>query len=116
MLVVSMPNFATSAAFVDTATKCFATAPSSPSVRSAHSRALRAFVMVSRVVNVFEDTMNRVSAASTSRVAATAARPRCHEGVAFDVRYNRERHVAGAVVSQRLVRHDRSEVRSADAD
>ena len=33
MLAVSMPNFATSAALVETATKCLATACSSPSAR-----------------------------------------------------------------------------------
>src|SRR6266849_8954833 len=36
MLAVSMPNFPTSAPLVETATKCFATARSSPSVRSVH--------------------------------------------------------------------------------
>src|SRR5439155_1189398 len=50
MLAVSMPNFPTSAALVDTATKCFATARSPPSACSVHSRALRAFVIVSSVV------------------------------------------------------------------
>ena len=68
MLAVSMPNFWTSAAFVDTATKCFATAVSSPNVESNQCRAVCAFVIVSSVVNVFDATMNNVSAGSRSTV------------------------------------------------
>ena len=68
MFAVSIPNFATSSAFVETATKCFATAASSPSVASDHSRAVRAFVIVSSVVNVFDAMMNSVSSGSRSRV------------------------------------------------
>ena len=71
MLAVSMPNFATSSAFVETATKCFAIAASSPSAARDHSRAECAFVIVSRVVNVFEETMKSVSSAARSRVAST---------------------------------------------
>ena len=70
-----MPNFVTSSSFVDTATKCFETAASSPRRARAHSRALDAFVIVSSVVNVFEETTNRVSAASRSRVASTKSVP-----------------------------------------
>ena len=70
MLSVSMPNAVTSSAFVETATKCFAIAASSPSAASAHSRAVCAFVIVSSVVNVFEETMNSVSSAARSRVAS----------------------------------------------
>ena len=65
-----MPNSATRSAFVETATKCFATAASSPSAASAHSRAERALVIVSSVVNVFEAMMNSVSSGSRSRVAS----------------------------------------------
>ena len=71
MLSVSMPNVRTSSAFVETATKCLAIALSSPRAASVHSRADRALVIVSSVVNVFEETMNSVSAASRSRVAST---------------------------------------------
>src|ERR1035441_9501361 len=39
MFAVSMPNAATSAAAVETATKCFATAKGSPSAFNVHSRA-----------------------------------------------------------------------------
>jgi hypothetical protein len=71
MLSVSIPNPDTFSAFVETATKCLAIADSSPSASSVHSRAERALVIVSSVVNVFEETMNSVSAASRSRVAST---------------------------------------------
>ena len=67
----SMPNFCTSSAFVDTATKCFATAASSPREASAHARAECAFVIVSSVVNVFDEMTKRVSSGSRSRVAST---------------------------------------------
>ena len=75
MLAVSMPNFATSSALVETATKCFATACSSPSARRLQSRAVRALVIVSSVVKVFEETMNSVSAGSRSRVASAKSVP-----------------------------------------
>ena len=71
MLSVSMPKSVTRSAFVETATKCFATAASSPSAASAHSRADAALVIVSSVVNVFDAMMNSVSAGSRSRVAST---------------------------------------------
>ena len=71
MLAVSMPNFATSAALVETATKCLATARSSLSVASDHARASLALVSVSSVVKVLDATMKSVSAASRSRVAST---------------------------------------------
>ena len=71
MLLVSMPNRATSAAFVETATKCRAMAPAlPPSPASSQSRALCALVIVSSVVNVFEETMNNVSAGSRSFTAS----------------------------------------------
>jgi hypothetical protein len=76
MLSVSIPNADTFSAFVDTATKCLAIADSSPPSRaSAHSRAVRALVIVSSVVNVFEATMNSVSSASRPRVASTESVP-----------------------------------------
>ncbi len=42
---------------------------------SSQSRALIAFVIVSSVVNVFEETMKRVSAGSRSRVASRKSAP-----------------------------------------
>ena len=76
MFAVSMPNSATFWAFVETATKCLATAATSPpSPSSDHSRALCALVIVSSVVKVFEDTMKSVSAGSRSRVASTKSVP-----------------------------------------
>src|SRR5437667_1808471 len=54
MLAVSIPNSATFPAFVDTATKCLATALTSrPRPANSHRRALSALVIVSSVVNVF---------------------------------------------------------------
>jgi hypothetical protein len=57
-------------AFVETATKCFAIADSSPRRPRAQSRAVRAFVIVSSVVKVFDETMKSVSSAARSRVAS----------------------------------------------
>jgi hypothetical protein len=71
MLAVSMPNSETRSAFVDTATKCRATASSLPSSPTTQSRAERAFVSVSRVPNVLDEMMNSVSSADRSRVAST---------------------------------------------
>ena len=72
MLSGSMPNARTASALVETATKCFATAASSPpSPPSSHARAERAFVIVSSVVNVFDETMKSVSSGARSRVAST---------------------------------------------
>ena len=63
MLAVSIPNLVTSAALVETATKCLAMAFSSPpSALSIQSRAVWALVIVSSVVKVFEETIKRVSA------------------------------------------------------
>ena len=72
----SMPNAATFSAFVETATKWRATARASPpSPFRDQSRAVAALVMVSRVVNVFDDTMKSVSAGSRSRVASAKSVP-----------------------------------------
>src|SRR5262249_31927470 len=76
MLAVSMPNLETSAALVDTATKCFATdLSSSPSPASDHWRAVCALVMVSSVVKVFDETMNRVSSGSSPCTASAKSVP-----------------------------------------
>ena len=60
MFRVSMPNFSTSRALVERATKCRATAAGSPVWRRNHALAERAFVSVSCVVNVFEATIKSV--------------------------------------------------------
>ncbi len=76
MFVVSMPNCATSAALVETATKCLATDFSSPPrPASDHSRALWALVIVSRVVNVFDEIMKSVSDGSRSWTASAKSLP-----------------------------------------
>ena len=72
MLASSMPNAATSSAFVDTATKCLATAFSSPP--SPLEQPVRgptvALVSVSSVVKVLDETMKSVVAGSRSRSAS----------------------------------------------
>ena len=76
---------------------------------SAQSRAVRALVIVSSVVKVFEETMNSVSAGSRSRVASTKSVPSTLET-------KRKVMSRRAVVAQRLVGHHRAEVGAADAD
>ena len=75
MLSVSMPNFETSSALVETATKCLAMPHSSPIPASTHSRAVRALVIVSSVVKVFEEITKSVSSGSRSRVFSTKSVP-----------------------------------------
>src|SRR4030095_2832753 len=76
MLAVSMPNLATSEVFVETATKCRATDFSSPPKPATdHARAVWALVIVSRVVNVFDDMTNRVSDGSRSLTASAKCVP-----------------------------------------
>ncbi len=76
MFAVSMPNFATSFALVETATKCRATDFSSPpNPASDQARADWALVIVSNVVKVFEETMNKVSEGSRSRMASDRSVP-----------------------------------------
>ena len=70
---------------------------------------VRALVIVSSVVNVFEETTNSVSAGSRSRVASAKSVPSTLET-------KRKRHLAPRVVAQRLVGHHRPEVGAADAD
>ena len=75
MFSVSMPNSRTCAALVLTATKWRAMAASSRRLASSQSRAERALVSVSSVVNVLLLTMNRVSAGSRSTVASRRSAP-----------------------------------------
>jgi len=75
-----MPNAVTLSASVDTATKCFATADASPpSPASDQSRAVLALVIVSCVVNVLDEMMNSVSAASRSATASAKSVPSTFE-------------------------------------
>ena len=69
-----MPNAATSSAFVLTATKWWGTA-SAPRALTSQSRAVLALVSVSMVVNVFDETTNRVSAGSRPESASTMSAP-----------------------------------------
>ena len=107
---MSIPNFATSVAFVDTATKCLATADSSPpNAASAHSRALRALVSVSSVVNVFDE----IDEQRLGGIEIVGGLP---EVGAVDVAHEPERHVALGEVAERVVGHVRAEIGAADAD
>ena len=76
---------------------------------SAHARAECAFVIVSSVVNVFDEMTKSVSS------GVEVAR-RLDEVGRVDVRDEAERQVAARVVPERLVRHHRPEVGAADAD
>ena len=78
MLAVSIPNSATFAVLVDTATKCLATA-SSPSASTSHARADLALVSVSIVVNVLELMTKSVVAGSRSRTAPQRSAPSTFE-------------------------------------
>ena len=109
MFAVSMPNAATRSALVDTATKWFATASRDPSASTIQSRAVVALASVSSVPNVLEEMMNRVS-------SAAEVPDRLREVSGIDIGYETEGDFTRAVKLERLVRHDRPEVRSADAD
>ena len=71
MFAVSMPNAATRSAFVDTATKWFATASRDPSASTdpVPCRVV-ALASVSSVPNVLEEMMKRVSSGLRSRTAS----------------------------------------------
>ena len=75
MLAGSIPKRATSAAFVETATKCLATAASLPSAASSQARAVWALGIVSSVVKVFDEMTKSVSSAARSRTASAKSVP-----------------------------------------
>src|SRR6516225_11182543 len=76
ILPVSMPNFATSDGFAETATKCLPSDFSSaPSPANSQARADNAFAIVSRVVNESEQIINRVSEGSKLRTLSTNSDP-----------------------------------------
>src|SRR5215472_8808665 len=109
MSAVSMPNLATSLALVETATKWRAIADSSwPSPDSSQPRAVCALVIVSSVVKVFGD--------DEQGLRRIELLDRFGKIGAVDIGHEAERHRAVAVVLQRLIRHDRAEIRAADAD
>ena len=70
MFATSIPNSDTFSAFVDTATKCLATAEESPICSKSQLRADLALVKVSRVPKVFDEMMKSVSSAWRSRTAS----------------------------------------------
>ena len=105
---MSIPNFSTSLALVETATKCLATACSLPSARTHHSRAERALVSVSSVVKVLEETIKRFC-----RVEIAGG---FYELVAVDIGDEAHGQIPIAVVLQGVIGHVRTEVGAADTD
>ena len=98
MLAVSMPNFATSSALVETATKCLAMAFSSPlRPASSQARAVCALVIVSNVVKVLE-------ADDEQGLGGIEIVHRLGEIGAIDVRDEAERHGPLAVMLAALRR------------
>ena len=69
ILARSMPNAWTSSEFVDTATKCLATA-FSPRAATSHERAACPLVIVSKVEKVLDAMTNKVRAGSRSQIAS----------------------------------------------
>ena len=105
-----MPNFATSAALVETATKCFATDVSSPP--SAGQRPLARGAGVGHRLQRREG-LGRHDEEGLRRIEIA---DRFGEVGAVDVRDEAEGQAAVAVVPERLVGHDRPEIGAADAD
>ena len=105
-----MPNFATSAALVETATKCFATDASSPP--SARQRPL------ARGAGVGHRFQRRegLGRHDEERLRRVEIADRFGEVGAIDVRDEPEGEAAVAVVPERLVGHDRPQIGTADAD
>ena len=105
-----MPNFATSAALVETATKCLATEHDvAPDARQ------RPLARGARVGHRFErrEGLGRHDEEGLRRVEIV---DRFGEVRAVDVRDETEREGAVAVVAEGLVRHDRPKIRTADSD
>ena len=105
-----MPNFATSAALVETATKCFATDVSSPP--SARQRPLACGAGVGHRFQRRE----RLGRDDEERLRRVEIADRFGEVGAIDVRDEPEGEAALAVVPERLVGHDRPEIGATDAD
>ena len=109
MLAASIPNSATLAAFVDTATKWRAMSFSAAPPARNQARALAALVMVSMVVKVFEAITNRVRAGFTRASTWASWSPSTFETKCM-VRARM------AIGGERLAGHRRAQVRAADAD
>ena len=104
-----MPNFATASALVETATKCCATADSSPSAARHH--AARALGVRQRL-----DGRERLRRDDEQRLRGVEVARRLGEVVRVDVRDEAHRQVAVGVGLQRLVGHGGPEIGAADAD
>ena len=110
MLAVSMPNFATSSALVETATKCLAMAPRSPLQPGQQP--------VARGVGVGHGLQRGegLRGDDEQRLRGIEIAHRLGEIGAVDVGDEAERHGPLAVVLQRLIGHDGPKVGAADAD
>ena len=104
-----MPNFLTSSAFVETATKCLATACLVSQRRQAP---IAGGVGVGHRLQGRE----RLRRDDEQRLGGVEVAGRLGEVGAVDVGHEPERQAPVAVVLQRLVGHHRAEVRAADAD
>src|SRR2546423_860382 len=109
MLAVSIPKSLTFSALVDTATKCFAIASSSPRASSAHSRAERALVIVSCGGEVW-------GAGDERRLVGEAAEGGSEEGGGVAVGAEADRRRAPVVWGRPLGAHPRPGVGPADPD
>ena len=109
MFAVSMPNRATSCALVDTATKCLAMALSSLQARQRPlPRRLRVGHGFQRGEGLGGDDEQCLGGIEVAH--------RFGEIRAVDIGDEAERHRAVAVVAQRVIGHDRTEIGAADAD
>ena len=109
MFAVSMPNLLTASALVETATKCLATAASSPSAASDQSRAeLRVGHRLQGGERLGRDDEQRLRRVEIVGLLGEVG--------AVHVGDEPEGQVPLAVVLERLVGHHRAEVAAADAD
>ena len=109
MFSVSMPNAETFSALVETATKCFATAASSPSLLDEPLARRR------RVGERLEGAEG-LGGDDEERLVGLEVAKRLDQVGRVDVRDEAEGEVATRVVAQRFVGHDGPEVGAADAD
>ena len=109
ILAVSMPNFATSSVFVETATKCLATA---------FFIAERLHAPIAGGAGIGERFQRRegLGGDDEERFGGVEIARRLDEIGAVHIGDEAAGQVAVAVVPERLIRHHRAEVRAADAD
>ena len=112
MFAVSMPNFDTSAALVETATKCSAR----PACRCRPLQTLQRPRASGAGVGHRLERREGLRGDDEQRLGRIEIADGFGEVGAVDIRYEAERHGALAVVLERLVGHHGPEIRAADAD